>query len=609
MPNFFRNLCQAGCLCSLVVFGAQSPTNNSYGVEQIEQGLQPRERERIAELIEQLGHAQFRERELAVAELRSFGPRAFYLLSSQKDAVDAEVRSRVRQLLSESAPSILRMGVRTSEVPYIADYHGLSHDQRRLRIRDLGTSLMPSFGCTVLLRIATTEPDERTSKVAAAAMLWQPVPTDLTTRTSLRDQLEGIQGERVSLRWISEYAKSLEDPEASITTFDRFVADERAILETAAFDSDEVDIMAPLERFTIDLRVRAALKQEATDRALALFDKGQSESVLRVELIRWLYQARFHHLLATLGEKHAEWFVKNRFCQYLLAASAQDVSDVSQATQLSDQAFENAASDVDRREVADQLRVEGLNEWAEREYRAVCEQDGKLVDSEEASNAIDALHNMLHQQQRYKECYELLEHSLRHFETKHPANRLERAMGQDPQIAQLRIAYQKGLEAQRNGNDQEAIKYFREALPYATSNTDVICDAWQIEDPEFHTSLDQLKRVIIDQHQQMIAQRERSLSPQTKAVYEQQIAEFCNELAWIMINTGEDVETALRYARRSVELRPGLGHSLDTLAVCHLKHGDVELALQYERQALRLLPYREDIQRTLKLIESASTKP
>lgn len=589
-------------LLALILFsaGASAQPANSPPVPRVEE---------LPRLIRQLGHPRFRERERAVNRLRLFGTDAFHPLLENIDAEDAEIRARVRILLDELRPAVLREGVTTCDLPYVHDYSQLSDAQKRLRIRTLA-DLAPEFGGTALLRIASTESNERLAKTAAAGLLRNAVPSDLTIQRHMKAQLSDVAGTRTPLIWIQQYLQSIDQPGASIDAFDHMVSAEQLALKQAPETTEESDVLDPLRRYTIDLRMRASLKSAAAERTLDLFEDASPESEQRLDLIKWLYQARYYDLLLGLADAHLDWFTTHRFEQYLVAAAAKSMSDESRSDALQRAALDAAMSDNDRLEVAGKLRESGLAEWAEREYRAVCERNGSFVESEESILAIFYLVDIYHQQQRHRECYELLEAVCGQLEAKRNSQEdVNRLLGVfNIESNRLRAAYEKALQALHDGDPQEAMAQFRLALPYAQVDNDVICDAYQLDDAKFREEIEQYKRAIIRQRTQSVARYEQALvqrqNLRNQQVIRSQVARECNELAWIMINTGESVEAALRYAQRSVELDPGLAYSLDTLAVCHFKNGNVPLAVQYEHQALRLMPYREDLQRTLKQFES-----
>ena len=77
-----------------------------------------------------------------------------------------------------------------------------------------------------------------------------------------------------------------------------------------------------------------------------------------------------------------------------------------------------------------------------------------------------------------------------------------------------------------------------------------------------------------------------------------------NQLAWLVSNTEGDFEKAIRLSRRSLELRPGRGESLDTLGRAYFAVGDFERAIRYQRRAVRKLPHSQQIVRQLEEFEA-----
>ena len=75
-------------------------------------------------------------------------------------------------------------------------------------------------------------------------------------------------------------------------------------------------------------------------------------------------------------------------------------------------------------------------------------------------------------------------------------------------------------------------------------------------------------------------------------------------ISWILVNTGGNLNDALRYGRQSVEYEPGQSYSIDTLATCYFALEEFDRAIEYERLAVRLTPYREDIIRTLERFQA-----
>ena len=83
-----------------------------------------------------------------------------------------------------------------------------------------------------------------------------------------------------------------------------------------------------------------------------------------------------------------------------------------------------------------------------------------------------------------------------------------------------------------------------------------------------------------------------------------------NQFAWLVGNTlGEQdpslADEAIRNSRKSLKIKPDAAGYLDTLGRCYYAKGDLENAIQFQREAARLHPHSGLIRGQLKLFESA----
>ena len=72
-----------------------------------------------------------------------------------------------------------------------------------------------------------------------------------------------------------------------------------------------------------------------------------------------------------------------------------------------------------------------------------------------------------------------------------------------------------------------------------------------------------------------------------------------NQFAWLVGNTEGDFDEALRYSKKSIELKPGYGGYYDTLAHVYFAKGDYENALKTQTKAAELEPHSGQIARKL----------
>ena len=97
----------------------------------------------------------------------------------------------------------------------------------------------------------------------------------------------------------------------------------------------------------------------------------------------------------------------------------------------------------------------------------------------------------------------------------------------------------------------------------------------------------------MDQHVRTIEdERERAMMHRALATY-------LNQYAWLVGNTGGDVNAAIAASHRSLELRPDTAGFLDTLAHCYYAKGDFESAVKHQTRAVELEPHTMILSRAL----------
>lgn len=78
-----------------------------------------------------------------------------------------------------------------------------------------------------------------------------------------------------------------------------------------------------------------------------------------------------------------------------------------------------------------------------------------------------------------------------------------------------------------------------------------------------------------------------------------------NDLAWLVSNTEGDLDEALRFSRKSLELSPDNSSFYDTLGRVYHARGDHANALKYQTRAAELNPHSVQIARQLELFRKA----
>ena len=89
---------------------------------------------------------------------------------------------------------------------------------------------------------------------------------------------------------------------------------------------------------------------------------------------------------------------------------------------------------------------------------------------------------------------------------------------------------------------------------------------------------------------------------------EPDLATNYNQFAWLIGNTEGNLDEALLYSRKSLELAPDTGGYYDTLArVCYAR-GEYEKAVKYQAKALEFEPHSGQMHKQLAVFKAALDK-
>ena len=94
----------------------------------------------------------------------------------------------------------------------------------------------------------------------------------------------------------------------------------------------------------------------------------------------------------------------------------------------------------------------------------------------------------------------------------------------------------------------------------------------------------------------------------TRATIAFDLAQSCNQLAWLLAKTNQRPQEAIELSERSLELKPNEGIYRDTLARCYFSAGDVEKAIELQTQALESSPNERGVARQLAEFKAAANK-
>ena len=93
------------------------------------------------------------------------------------------------------------------------------------------------------------------------------------------------------------------------------------------------------------------------------------------------------------------------------------------------------------------------------------------------------------------------------------------------------------------------------------------------------------------------------------ASYKEWLADKCNTLAWVIVNTEGSKEEAIYLSRKACSLAPATAEYFDTLAYCYAAMEQYKDAVQQQRRAVELKPHHPALVKALQRFEAKLLSP
>ena len=563
---------------------------------------------RIGELIGQLGADDFAVREKAQAELAQLGLEAFDALHLAQNDNDPEVALRARHLVRS-------MNVRwfldsdSPDVQKILRGYGEQNDVERKSRIDRLASLDNREGTAALCRIARFETIDVLSKAAALKVMVQPEITDAAVREQLAKNINQIMGNsnRSPANWLRLYARTLADPASALAEWDETTQAEQATMAKHP-EKTSREIVRDLFRWQVELLKRLGKDEEAVAvirRTFGLLD-GTPEQVK--ELVGWLTHAQRFDVVLEVSKRFAETFADSPELLYRLADAQQKLGKTADANATAERALAVKPDQLDEHLlVAVKLQDLGMHEWSQREFRHIIKGSppGSINDFRSRFYLSELLHDQAKEADAADTLQPLCELMDKDEAAKQTCNRLNR----DPESVYSRMHFFRALALAEQGNGAEAETRLDKAVTQDPTDADALIALFRLPN-QSEARKEKTKKLVEQTAQQYRTQLEQYKTIAEQAPNEQiqnqanlSVALMCNQLAWLISNTTGDFDEAVRLSQRSLELRPDYPGYLDTLGRCYYAKGDLENAVKYQSQAVKLDPHSGQIRRQLDLFQ------
>ncbi len=492
------------------------------------------------------------------------------------------------------------------EVKRILQGYGLVEEAGRLaKIKQLA-NLPQDSGVAALCRLVRYEKSQVLSKQTALILLAQ-MGASLEERSS-RAKIIGpaiARCSRPAARWLRASIQYDLNPEDAFNEWDKLIDEEVATLDSSPSDTS-TDIVLTLERRQAELLLKLSHRDRAIQvmRKMIAIEKGDAQAI--EQLTDWLIKQQALNMVDETAKRFDGAFHTKPVLLYFLAETRALQGQKDQAEELARQAAQLVpANDLaERYRVAAKLRQRGLFEWSEREYRRIAD---SAPDEPEGIAARVSCAEMLHDLEREHDAAEMLQKLIDSVaKSVAPGQRTQQVRGLDSDARSIKswMHYYQACDYEQQKHLEKEWIELEKSIGQDPTNEDVLIAM-------YHASVnDKSRRMRV---MEMIQKTAQPLINQISTLAGQpEEAVLCNQYAWLIGNTEGDIDQAIQYSHRSIELalqryrgvddsgdmnawddattREPAGY-IDTLAHCYAGKGDYENALKYQMRAAELEPH------------------
>lgn len=580
--------------------------------------------DRVARLIEQLGHEEYSYRQQAQAELAGQGVEALDAVEAATEHDDLEIATRARYLVQLLQSKWLTSLGPDEVAELLKDYSNLDAGNRLARIQQLA-GLPDGLGTAALCRIVRCEHSDRLARQAAIKVLQQVPARELPPVSAVAAIRQNLgNSTRTPARWLFAWAGFGDDAESAAEKWGRLVEEERKLLPQspvapnaartpadvrnlmqAETSSAIVTALSLIEIAQLDRLGREEASRKAID---GLFDLEPRKAASIYSLTTMLRKEKMWRAIESLGKRFESEIrddpagvLLSPVLLYYVADAQLQQGKQADAEQTAARAFAvnsgNGEEALQRRlQIGDHLYRQGLPHCAEKELKHVADQAGSKYQF--ATMALQLLGEILHDRGEDFQAAEALRRAVEI--TKNPPKIAKliplplQSDSMDPSMTVARMHSYYAADALAKGDLAKHREHLDEALKVDPGNIDVLIACYRMPNADEQYREDTRAR-IKDCAKEM--RSDIAAAPDDAMAY--------NNLAWLLANTEGDQDEALRLSRKSLALDPNNGGYYDTLARVHYARGEFDDAVKHQKKAIELLPHSQLLQRQLELFVRA----
>ncbi|MGI8978082.1 MAG: tetratricopeptide repeat protein [Pirellulaceae bacterium] len=610
MVFHIKKWCSVCCLAASVIVVLTSPTfaQNETKTPATEAAAGTDQEAKIAKLIEQLGAGEFAVREKAQADLAKIGLEAFDALNEAERHDDVEIALRARFLVRAMQVQWHQETDSADVIRVLRGYGEQPEPERRSRI-DLLRNLDGRQGLTALCRLARFETSEELSKYAALRVLdlLPELKDDKAREDAGKKILAGCGGKRTATAWLRTFAKTLPDLAASIPEWEVHSKAEHELFNQFP-DRTSREVVRDLYRFEVSLMQTLGREQEAVAvmrKTLTLLEGTEQQLA---ELMDWLLERKAWPVVQEVADRFPKPFLANAELLYQLAEAQQEDGKMDQAQRTAAKALALRPDDAKEHIRLGVLLQErrGQFAWAENEFRYLL---SRMPEDDRAGYGLsEMLHDIGQELAAAEVAKAVVDLLTKSAQAQENSIRTQRAW-----ISRMHYFY--ALDLLEKKNLDEARKHLDDGAAADPTDADVLIALyrWPNPTPEQQASIRKLVTAATEGFEKDMDKFKQGGGPADPLGGDPiEYATACNQFAWLVSNTFGDFDKAVQASHKSVdlylELRRDAGAYYDTLGRCYYAKGDLDNAIKYQTEALKLQPHSGQMKRQLALFQKAKAE-
>jgi tetratricopeptide (TPR) repeat protein len=568
--------------------------------------LPPPSAEQLQRLIAALGDGNYFVRQKAEADLARFGFAALDAVTAATDDDDMEVATRANRLLY-----LIRSDWTLSDDPppvsqLLADYDGQEEFARQARFSQL-IELPDDQGVAAVCRVIRYDRSLPLAKTAALRLVESRENDSPKSNlaAALRKGLGGCR--RDPAQWVLRWLEARRDPKLLAGFWSQLAAEEEGQLFRQPRDTSAA-IVESLLRFQIAALRKADPGADAARSVERLITLRRGEVDELVRLLNWLIAQEDWPATRIVENRCKAMIAESADLLYLLAEAQigrgdTDAAKLSAARALALNPGGDETALVAHLRAGGTLQERGRFEWTVKEWEHVLQNA-----SPRSSIGIQTAHLL-------SELYHDLEDDHRAAETLALCEKAFLAGSN-----QTTLPNQEGGNLATLGSLRARRDYFEACLWKSRGD---FARQRALLDKALATECYDIE-VLIESHNLPPSFQKKELGTpayraKIRGLIEKQLCELreqaadigqniaaaqpCNEFAWLVANTEGDLDEALRYAKRALELSGDRGAYVDTLARVYFAKGDYAAAVKHQARAAEEMPHNRAVQKQLVLFQ------